>query len=479
MMITVKNFIGNEWLAPKQGQFLDSINPATEEVIASVPNSTSEDVDQAVTAAQNAFKTWSKLSPEERSEWLYKIADIIEEHQDELAEIESKDQGKPVTLAKNMDVARAIHNFRFFAGSILHRENESTQLSTKQGRSLNYVLRKPVGVCGLISPWNLPLYLLTWKIAPALACGNTVVCKPSELTSLTAAKLCELLLKINLPQGVVNMVFGEGARVGDSLVRHPQVPLISFTGGTETGKKIIQASSQHFKKLSLELGGKNANIIFADCDYDKMLKTSIRSSFLNQGEICLCGSRIYVEEKIYEKFIADFIREVRQLQVGDPQDRSTFMGALVSEAHLNKVQSFVELAKKEGGQILVGGHRLAQKGFYFAPTVLTGLSESSSCIQDEIFGPVVTVSTFKSMDEVIEKANGVAYGLSASVWTQDVSKALKLGDALQAGTVWMNTWLQRDLRMPFGGVKASGLGREGGKHSLDFFTEMTTVCVNY
>jgi acyl-CoA reductase-like NAD-dependent aldehyde dehydrogenase len=475
----ISNFIGNEWVPPRQQKYMNSINPANEEVLAEVPNSTSEDIEAAVLAAQNAFASWKETPAEVRSQWLLKIADEIEKHQDELAKIESEDQGKPLQLAKNMDIARAIQNFRFFAGSILHHENESSQLTTAQGKALNYVIRKPVGVCGLISPWNLPLYLLTWKIAPAVACGNTVVCKPSELTSLTAAKLCELIQNIKFPAGVINMVFGDGMKAGDALVKHPQVPLISFTGGTETGKKIMQNSAQYFKKLSLELGGKNANIIFADCDYDKMLKTTIRSSFLNQGEICLCGSRIYVEESLYEKFINDFVEQTKNLTVGDPLSSRNFMGALVSEAHLSKVQSYVEQAKKEGGKVLCGGERLKQKGYFFAPTILTSLEETSVCIQEEIFGPVVTVSKFKNIDDVIKKANGVKYGLSASVWTQDVSKVLKLGEQLEAGTLWVNSWLQRDLRMPFGGMKASGLGREGGKHSIDFFSELTTVCVSY
>jgi aminomuconate-semialdehyde/2-hydroxymuconate-6-semialdehyde dehydrogenase len=479
-MMKVLNYINGEWTAPRNGRFLENKNPALGEVFSMIPDSDYQDIELAVGSASLAFKAWSKTTNQERSRCLYRLADLLEKNIDEFARLESQDQGKPWTLAKNMDITRAILNFRFFAGAILHAENDSTQMDDG---SINYVLRKPVGVAGLISPWNLPLYLLTWKLAPALACGNTVVCKPSEFTSMTAAKLCELLPEAGIPKGVVNMVFGTGHDAGDALVRHPRVPLISFTGGTETGKKVIHASAEHFKKLSLELGGKNPNIIFADCDYQKMLKMTVRSSFLNQGEICLCGSRIYVEESLYERFVQDLVKEAESLRVGDPSETSTFMGALVSEAHLEKVKNFVRLAEQEGGKIRTGGRRpeLSEKfakGYFLAPTVITDLPESSPCIQQEIFGPVVTVSKFKTLEEVIEKANGVAYGLSATVWTSNLSTAQTLARNLETGTVWVNTWLNRDLRVPFGGSKASGLGREGGKHSLDFYSELVTVCLS-
>jgi aminomuconate-semialdehyde/2-hydroxymuconate-6-semialdehyde dehydrogenase len=476
----VLNFINGEWVAPKNGRFLENKNPALGEVFSLIPDSDYQDIDLAVESASAAFKKWSMTSAEERSRCLYRLADLLEKNIDEFAKLESQDQGKPWMLAKNMDISRAILNFRFFAGAILHTENESTVMDDK---SINYVIRKPVGVAGLISPWNLPLYLLTWKLAPALACGNTVVCKPSEFTSMTAAKLCELLAEAGIPAGVVNMVFGTGHDAGEALVKHPQVPLISFTGGTETGKKVIHASAEHFKKLSLELGGKNPNIIFADCEYDKMLKTTVRSSFLNQGEICLCGSRIYVQENIYDKFVQDLVNEAEALRVDDPSEKRTFMGALVSEAHLAKVNGFIRLAEQEGGKIRTGGARpkLSEKfdkGYFLAPTVITDLPESSPCIQQEIFGPVVTVSKFQTLDEVIKKANGVVYGLSATVWTSNLNTAQTLARSLDVGTVWVNTWMNRDLRVPFGGSKASGLGREGGRHSLDFYSELVTVCLS-
>ncbi len=475
----VLNFIDGQWLAPKSNEYLENFNPATGEVFSLLADSDHRDIDQAVEAAQKAFKSWSKTSPEDRSQKLYKLADLIEKNIDDFAKLESKDQGKPWYIAKQMDMARVIKSFRFFAGAILHSENECNVMDAE---SMNYVLRKPVGVAGLISPWNLPLYLLTWKIAPALAFGNTVVCKPSEFTSMTAAKFCELLAEAGIPNGVVNMIFGTGAKAGDALVKHPKVPLISFTGGSETGKKVIQSSAEHFKKLSLELGGKNPNIIFADCDYKKMLATTLRSSFLNQGEICLCGSRIYVEESLYEKFLQDFVREIKELKVGDPSQKDTFMGPLISAQHLEKVQSMINTARDEGGKILMGGGRpelAAQfsKGYFLEPTVIVGLAENSTCMQREIFGPVVTVSSFKTLDEVIEKANGVSYGLSASVWTSNLNTAQTVAKNLDVGTVWINSWMKRDLRVPFGGMKASGLGREGGRHSMDFYTEMVNVCL--
>jgi aminomuconate-semialdehyde/2-hydroxymuconate-6-semialdehyde dehydrogenase len=474
----VQNLIDGRWEAPLTGSYLLNLNPATAEAFSEIPRSGEQDVDLAVRSAQNAFPGWSRMSLGDRAGYLYKMAKRIEERADEFAEMESRDQGKPVTLARRLDIDRAIHNLKFFADEILKSEKEFYQ-----GPGFtSSVIRKPVGVAGLISPWNLPLYLLTWKIAPALACGNTVVAKPSEFTSMTAALLAEVSLEVGLPAGVLNIVFGLGSPVGEALVRHPKVPLISFTGGTATGRKIYRDSAEHFKKISLELGGKNANVIFADCDFGKMIETTLRSSFLNQGEICLCGSRIYVEEKLYSKFIEHFVAATKKLHVGDPSDPKTFMGALISEAHLEKVLSYIDHARSEGGQILAGGDRpelsgKLAKGYFLNPTVIVGLEENSRCLQEEIFGPVVTISKFTSEKEVIEKANGVSYGLSATVWSQDLEKADRIAGELDVGTVWINGWLLRDLRVPFGGMKHSGLGREGGRYSIDFYTEPTTVVV--
>ncbi|MEZ0391237.1 MAG: aldehyde dehydrogenase [Pseudobdellovibrionaceae bacterium] len=477
-LIKVQNFIDGRWEAPLTGAYLANLNPATGVAFSEIPRSGAEDVDLAVRSAQQAFPAWSKLSVKERADYLRKLAQGIEDRADVFAEMESRDQGKPVTLARKMDIERAIQNFRFFADFIEKEEAEFYQENDFHSE----VLRKPVGVAGLISPWNLPLYLLTWKIAPALACGNTVVAKPSEFTSMTAALLAEVSLQIGLPAGVMNIVFGLGSPVGEAIVRHPKVPLISFTGGTETGRKIYRDSAEHFKKISLELGGKNPNLIFADCDLQQAVATTIRSSFLNQGEICLCGSRIYVEEKIFSQFTELFVAETKKLKVGDPADPETFMGALISEAHLKKVESYFEHAKNEGGRILTGGERpelpsQLKHGYFLKPTVIIGLSENSKCLQEEIFGPVVTVTSFKNETEAIQKANGVSYGLSATVWSQDIEKAKKIVSHLDVGTVWINGWLLRDLRVPFGGMKHSGIGREGGKYSIDFYTEATTVVV--
>lgn len=483
----ILNWINGKKIPPLSGEYLSSENPATGEVYAQVPRSQKTDIDQAVDAAHRAFVSWSRTSAEERAKILYNIADLIEENLESLAQAESEDQGKPVYLAQTMDIPRAAENFRFFAGAILHRQNHSTQM--EEG-FFNYEIKKPVGVAGLISPWNLPLYLLTWKIAPALAAGNTCVCKPSELTSMTAFLLTDLLEQSGLPPGVCNMVFGTGQEAGQALVAHKDVPLISFTGGTATAESIIKTAAPHFKKLSLELGGKNPNIVFADGDFEKAIEGSLRSSFLNQGEICLCGSRIFVESKIYEKFVKSFVEQTKKLKVGDPKSKDNFMGPVVSEAHYKKILHYIELAKKEGGQVLTGGpssdssgfsgsSKLLEGGYFIDPTVITDLRVDCSVMQEEIFGPVVTITPFSSEKEVLEYANGTPYGLAASVWTSNLQRAHKMGRELESGIVWVNTWLKRDLRTPFGGVKASGIGREGGEHSLDFFTEVTNVCINY
>jgi aminomuconate-semialdehyde/2-hydroxymuconate-6-semialdehyde dehydrogenase len=475
------NFINGEFTEPIAGKFIESFNPSEGTAHLLVADSDQADIEAAVRAAKAAFPAWSALRAEERARFLYRIADLIDSRQAELARAESDDQGKPVWLAAEMDIPRAAANFRFFAGCVLHQEDVATRLDRD---TFNYVSRKPLGVAGLISPWNLPLYLLTWKIAPAIAYGNTCVAKPSELTSLTASILCEIVREAGVPKGVVNVVFGTGPKAGAALVDHPDVPLISFTGGTMTGESIARSAAPKFKKLSLELGGKNPNIIFDDADLEKAVQTSIRSSFLNQGEICLCGSRIYVQRNIHERFLDHFTAKVKNLEVGDPRNRETFVGALVSRDHLAKIEGFIETARREGVTILTGGRRPAlqgrlSRGYFFEPTILSGVSHESRLIQEEIFGPVVTVVPFDTEDEVIGLANGTRYGLSATVWTQSLSRAHRVADRLEAGTVWINTWMTRDLRLPFGGVKASGVGREGQEHSLDFFTEAKTVCVRH
>lgn len=480
-LIEIKNFIGGEYYAARSKKVLDNFEPATGSVYSTIPRSDEADVNAAVEAAKKAFPVWSKSSAEERSRIMHKIADGIERQLHTLAAAESRDQGKPLWLAESLDIPRAAANFRFFANQILFTSIESNEFSNK---AINMVLRKPIGVAGLISPWNLPLYLLTWKIAPAIAAGNTVVCKPSEITPLTAFLLCQILKEADLPQGVVNMVFGLGAEAGEAIVKHPQVPIVSFTGGTSTGKHLNATAAPLLKKVSLELGGKNANIIFADADLKEAVSTSLRSSFLNQGEICLCGSRIFVEKSIYPTFLSRFVEETRQLKVGDPSIKDNFIGALASKNHFLKVQSYVEMALKEGGQLETGNEELSlnercRQGYFMRPTIITGLSPKSRVMQEEIFGPVVTVTPFDSEDEALALANGVDYGLSASLWTKDVQRIHRFGQNLEVGTLWVNSWMIRDLRAPFGGMKMSGLGREGGLHSLEFFTEATNLCIKY
>ncbi|HEY6929298.1 MAG TPA: aldehyde dehydrogenase [Thermoanaerobaculia bacterium] len=479
-MKRILNFIDDQFRPPCSGRYLPDIDPATTKVIAEIAESEPEDVDAAVVAASRAFESWHRKPAEERSRLLIRVAELIEENFDELARLESQDNGKPIALARRMDVPRAILNFRFFATAILHAE---TRAHVTDDRALNYTLRQPLGVAGLISPWNLPLYLLTWKIAPAIAAGNCCVAKPSELTPLTANRLAELIQAAGIPPGVVNIVHGTGASAGRALTSHPKVPLISFTGGTKTGADVMAHAGPLFKKVSLELGGKNPNIVFADADLEQAVATSIQSSFANQGEICLCGSRLFVEKTIYEEFLDRFLEGTKKLRIGDPQDASTDVGALVSEPHLRKVEGYVELAKEEGGRILVGGTRpknlpeRVRDGYFLEPTVITGLDCQRRCMQEEIFGPVVTVTPFDSPEEAIDYANSTRYGLSASVWTRDLQKAHRVAAAIESGTVWVNTWLLRDLRVPFGGMKESGVGREGGFESLDFFTEAKNVCI--
>ncbi|HWC65874.1 MAG TPA: aldehyde dehydrogenase, partial [Thermoanaerobaculia bacterium] len=460
--------------------WLEDFEPATGEAIAEVADSDAADVGAAVAAASKAFPDWRRTPAEERSRLLMRVADLIEENFEDLAALESRDSGKPISLARRLDVPRAVANFRFFATAILHAETKSHSTGEI---ALNYTLRQPLGVAGLISPWNLPLYLLTWKIAPAVAAGNTCVAKPSELTPLTALRLAELVREAEVPPGVINVVHGRGVGAGRALTSHPDVPLISFTGGTKTGADVAAAAGPLFKKVSLELGGKNPNLVFADADLEEAVATSIRSSFWNQGEICLCGSRIFVERSVFDRFLERFVERTKALHVGDPQDPATDVGALVSEAHLRKVAGYVELAKREGGEIVCGGGapsdlpERVRGGWFLEPTVVVGVPCSGRVMQEEIFGPVVTVTPFDSVEEAVALVNGTRYGLSASVWTRDLGKAHRVAAALDCGTIWVNTWLLRDLRVPFGGMKESGVGREGGFDSLDFFTEAKNVCV--
>ncbi|WP_166976638.1 aldehyde dehydrogenase [Rhodocaloribacter litoris] len=475
----LSNYIDGVLLAPVHGAYLDNVNPATGTVFSRVPDSGADDIDRAVAAAERAFPAWAATPAEARARQLLRLADLIDRHADALARDEATDNGKPVALARRVDIPRAAKNFRFFATAILHAATEAHPM---EERALNYTLRQPLGVVGCISPWNLPLYLFTWKIAPALAAGNCVVGKPSEVTPLTAFRLAELCLEAGLPPGVLNIVHGHGARAGAALVAHPKIRAISFTGGTRTGAAIAHAAAPRFKKLSLELGGKNPNIVFADCRYDEALETAVRAAFTNQGEICLCGSRIFVERPLYERFRDDFVRRVEALRVGDPLDEDTDVGAVVSEAHLEKILAYIELAKDEGGTVLCGGHRVrldgrCAGGFFVAPTVIEGLGPDCRVNQEEIFGPVATLIPFDTEEEVLAYANGTPYGLAAILWTENLGRAHRLAARLEAGIVWVNCWMLRDLRTPFGGMKQSGVGREGGWEALRFFTEAKNVCI--
>ena len=468
------NFIGGQFVPPHSAAYIDDINPATEEVIAAIPDSDGQDIDDAVAAAREAFPAWSRTPAAERSRLLLKLSDLIEQNLEQLARLESQDNGKTLSLARRLDIPRAVLNFRFFGTGILHQSSEA---HPTDGTALNYTLRQPLGVAGLISPWNLPLYLLSWKIAPAIATGNTCVAKPSELTPLTANRLAELSIEAGIPPGVINIVHGYGNKAGRALTSHPDVPLISFTGGTVTGAAVATNASPRFKKISLELGGKNPNLIFADADLDDAVATSIRSSFWNQGEICLCGSRIFVERPAYDAFLDRFVAATEKLKIGDPLDESSDVGALISADHLKKVTGYIALAKQEGGTIVSGGRRVDRRGYFLEPTIITGLGTNCRVLQEEIFGPVVTVTPFDGEEEAIAFANSTRYGLASTVWTRDLQRAHRVAAAIDSGTVWINCWLLRDLRVPFGGMRESGVGREGGFESLNFFTEAKNVCV--
>lgn len=478
-MEKIQNFINGQFADPIDGKHTEIFEPATGNPYALLPLSNSKDVELAVQAAKKAFPVWSRFSIDRRSACLRKLSQIISDNLDFLAKAESKDNGKPLKLAQTVDIPRASKNFGFFADAITQFASESHQMV---GTAINYTLRQPIGVVGCISPWNLPLYLFSWKIAPALAAGNCVVAKPSEVTPMTAFLLSKFIKDAGFPDGVFNIVHGLGPDAGQAIVDHPDVKAISFTGGTQTGSRIAAAAAPKFKKLSLELGGKNPAIVFADADFDKMLSTVVLSSFANQGQICLCGSRILIEESIYEKFKTAFIEKVKKVKVGDPLDKDSKMGALVSKEHLEKVLSYVGIAKEEGGKILHGGNRVFPKGrceggFFMEPTVIEGLPADCRTNQEEIFGPVVSLIPFKDEKEAIELANCTSYGLAASLWTSDVGRAHRMPEMLDFGIVWVNCWLLRDLRTPFGGVKNSGVGREGGWEALRFFTEPKNVCI--
>lgn len=479
-MIHIRNYIGGELVAPASNEYFENVEPATGDVYSKVPASDATDVNRAVAAAEAAFDEWSRTPADERSRILLRLADQIECRLEEFARAESVDTGKPLRLARSVDIPRAVKNFRFFATAIVHFRSESHPTDYS---AINFTLRRPRGVAGLISPWNLPLYLLSWKVAPAISVGNTVVAKPSELTPMTAYMLSEIAIEIGLPPGVLNVIHGTGPKAGEAIVVHPRVTTISFTGGTATGARIAANAAPMFKKLALELGGKNPNIVFADADFEEALRGSLQAAFANQGQICLCGSRLFVEKPIYVDFVERFVRAAKSLKIGDPLVEDTEQGAMVSREHFEKVMRYIELAREEGGTIRTGGRPPAhlptrcREGFFIEPTVVTDVGPNCRTNQEEVFGPFVTIMPFETEEEVLDLANGTPYGLSASVWTQNLSRAHRVAEGLESGTVWVNCWLLRDLRVPFGGMKQSGVGREGGEEALRFFTEPKNVCV--
>ena len=477
--LNLRNYISGEFIEPETGEWLENFSPATGEIIALVPKSGQNDINMAVESAIQALPSWSALTNVDRANWLDKIADKLETKYEEIAELESKDTGKPISLAREVDAYRSVKNFRFFANMIRNLNEESYEMEDASNR----VIYKPVGVGALITPWNLPLYLLSWKVAPAIGMGNTVVCKPSEMTPLTADLLMKTIDEIGLPKGVVNLVHGDGMGAGSPLVSHENVSLVSFTGGTSTGSIVAKSAASSFKKLSLELGGKNASIIFDDCNLENTVKGVVRSGFLNQGQVCLCGSRILVQEKIYDEFVKKFVSEVQNMKIGDPSDENTKLGALISPEHLSKVEEYIKIAKDEGGTVLTGGYPNLPKEFkngnWISPTVIADLDVNSRCSTEEIFGPVVTIHKFSNEKEAIGIANNTRYGLAGSIWTNDLEKANRVAESIHTGMIWINTWLHRDLRVPFGGVKDSGVGREGGKWSLSFFSEAMNICIKH
>ncbi len=485
MTNTILNFIDGEYREPESGSWLDNVCPADGTISGTIADSNTADVQSAYRAASKAFESWSETTVDQRCSILMKIADLIDQNLETLSVAESEDSGKPVSRARSIEIPRAASNFRFFASAITQFASELHE-SVGQ-KAINFTLRQPIGVVGCISPWNLPLYLFSWKIAPAIATGNCVIAKPSELTPRTAFLLAELCNQAGLPPGVLNIINGSGATAGQAILDHPRIKAISFTGGTTTGKHVASVVAPQFKKLSLELGGKNPNIIFADCNYEKMLQTTVHSSFANQGQICLCGSRIFVEASLYGKFRDDFVAKTKKLVVGHPALPKSTIGALVSKPHLEKVLSYIELAKSgpqsDQATILTGGDRATvegfENGFYVQPTIIEVASNQCRLNQEEIFGPVVTMMPFATESELVELANDIEYGLSTTIWTRDLDRTMRLSKKIESGVVWVNSWLMRDLRTPFGGMKNSGVGREGGLEALRFFTEPKNVCISF
>ncbi len=482
-MKSILNYIDGKFVRGPR-EFAD-VNPADGSMIAQVSEADEGLVDDAVRSARRALRgEWGRLGIRERAARLNKVADAIEARFDCFVDAEVGDTGKPVALASKLDVPRAAANFRVFADLIKTAGLESFQTETPDGKTaLNYAIRKPLGVVGIITPWNLPLLLLTWKVAPALACGNAVVVKPSEETPATATLLAEAMNEAGIPDGVYNVVQGFGPHsAGEFLTRHPDVNAITFTGESQTGAAIMKTVAASVKPVSFELGGKNAAIVFADCDFEEAVDGISEAAFLNTGQVCLCAERVYVERTIFERFVEALKRKAESLRLDSPLEKSTDLGPLISSQHREKVLSYYRLARDEGAILVTGGGvprfgNALDKGFYVQPTIYTGLAESARCVKEEIFGPVCHVAPFDTEDEAINMANDTEYGLAASIWTTNLKRGHRVAQQMKVGITWVNCWFLRDLRTPFGGAGLSGIGREGGAHSLNFYSELNNVCV--
>jgi len=470
-----KLLIGGKWVPAKSGKTFETLNPANEEVLALVAEGDKADIDEAVKAARKAYEDgrWGKLTPHERTRYLLKIAELIDKNAEELAELETLDNGKPLGESKNFDVIAAAETFRYYAGWSTKIYGET---NPSDPGMFNYTLREPVGVCGQIIPWNFPLLMAAWKLGPALSCGNVSILKPAEQTPLTALRLGELILEAGIPEGVVNIVTGFGPTAGGAISSHPDIDKVAFTGSGEVRREILKASAGNLKRVSLELGGKSPNIIFPDADMQSATFGSLLGIFMNQGQVCCAGSRVFVQESMYDQFTDGLVQAAKTISVGDPLDPNTRMGPLVSKEQHERVLGYLEVGKKEGAKVKVGGERGAhERGYFVKPTVFTDVNNSMKIAREEIFGPVAAAIPFKDENDAVFQGNDTTYGLAAAVWTKDLSRAHKVARSLKAGTVWINCYSVIDPMSPFGGYKQSGFGRELGRHSIELYTQIKSV----
>jgi betaine-aldehyde dehydrogenase len=474
-------FIDGQWVDAESGKTFETPNPATGETLAEVAEADKADIDKAVSAARRAFEgKWSRMSARDRGRLLYKLSQLVEERAKELAALETADNGKPIRESLYVDLPQVVENFEYFAGYATKIEGETIPVP---GQMFNYTLREPLGVCGQIIPWNFPLLMAAWKLAPALSAGNTVVLKPAEQTPVTALELGKLIQEAGFPDGVVNIVPGYGETAGAALASHPGIDKIAFTGSTEVGKLVAREAAQNLTKVSLELGGKAPNVVFSDADLDQAVNGAMMGIFFNQGQVCCAGSRLFLDEKIKDEFLDRFKEKAQKIKVGDPMDKSTLMGPQVSEEQLNRIKGYVGIAREEGATVLTGGEppqleAAFQKGYFFQPTIFCDVNNRMRVAQEEIFGPVTSVITFKDEDDLIKQANETIYGLSAGIWTRDITRAHRFAREVKAGVVWINTFNMFNAASPFGGYKQSGYGREMGKHAIELYTQVKSVWVD-